>query len=55
MTAGLNVAVVGGGWAGCAAAAELARPGRAYVLDHYTWPITLDRMEASLNEMAGRS
>jgi glycosyltransferase involved in cell wall biosynthesis len=37
------------------AAAELARPGRSYVLDHYTWPITLDRMEASLNELAGRS
>jgi glycosyltransferase involved in cell wall biosynthesis len=37
------------------AAAELAAPGRQYVLDHYTWPITLDRMEASLNELAGRS
>ena len=30
------------------AAAELAAPGRAYVLDNYTWPVTLDRMEASL-------
>ena len=37
------------------AAAELARPGRSYVLDHYTWPITLDRMAASLNELAGRA
>jgi len=36
------------------AAAELARPGRAYVLDNYTWPVTLDRMEASLNELVGR-
>jgi glycosyltransferase involved in cell wall biosynthesis len=33
-------------------AAALAAPGRAYVLDHYTWPATLDRMEASLEEMA---
>lgn len=32
------------------AAAALAAPGRAYVLDHYTWPATLDRMEASLDE-----
>lgn len=32
------------------AAAGLARPGRAYVLEHYTWPDTLDRMEASLEE-----
>jgi len=33
------------------AAAELARPGRDYVLDHYTWPHTLDRMEAALEAM----
>ena len=32
------------------AAAELARPGRDYVLEHYTWPATLDRMEATLDE-----
>jgi glycosyltransferase involved in cell wall biosynthesis len=32
------------------AAAELARPGRDYVLEDYTWPATLDRMEASLDE-----
>lgn len=31
-------------------AAALARPGRDYVLDNYTWPVTLDRMEASLDE-----
>ena len=35
------------------AAAELAVPGRRYVLDNYTWPVTLDRMEAGLKEMAG--
>jgi len=29
-------------------AAALAKPGRDYVLDHYTWPVTLDRMEATL-------
>ena len=33
------------------AAAALAAPGRQYVLDHYTWPATLDRMEASLEAM----
>ncbi len=33
------------------AAAALAAPGRQYVLDHYTWPHTLDRMEASLEAM----
>lgn len=33
-------------------AAALAKPGRDYVLDHYTWPATLDRMEASLEAMA---
>ncbi len=32
VTAGLNVAVVGGGWAGCAAAAELARLGHQVTL-----------------------
>jgi len=32
-------------------AAALAQPGRQYVLDHYTWPATLDRMEASLEAM----
>ena len=32
-------------------AAALAVPGRQYVLDHYTWPATLDRMEASLEAM----
>lgn len=32
------------------AAAALAAPGRDYVLDHYTWPTTLDRMEATLEE-----
>ena len=30
--------------------ASLAEPGRTYVLDHYTWPVTLDRMEAVLKE-----
>ena len=29
-------------------AAEVAAPGRQYVLDNYTWPVTLDRVEASL-------
>jgi glycosyltransferase involved in cell wall biosynthesis len=29
-------------------AVALAAPGRDYVLDHYTWPATLDRMEAGL-------
>ncbi len=33
------------------AMAALAAPGRAYVLEHYTWPTVLDRMEASLGEM----
>ena len=32
-------------------AAALAAPGRQYVLDNYTWPATLDRMEASLEAM----
>ncbi len=34
-----------------AEAAALAAPGRDYVLEHYTWPATLDRMEASLEAM----
>ena len=29
-------------------------PGRDYVLDHYTWPVTLDRMEATLDEWLAR-
>jgi len=29
-------------------ATALAKPGRDYVLDNYTWPVTLDRMEATL-------
>jgi glycosyltransferase involved in cell wall biosynthesis len=33
-------------------AASLAVPGRSYVLDNYTWPVTLDRMEAALEAMA---
>lgn len=33
------------------AARALAASGRDYVLDHYTWPATLDRMEASLEAM----
>ncbi|MGI8936803.1 MAG: glycosyltransferase family 4 protein [Iamia sp.] len=32
------------------AAAALAAPGRDYVLGAYTWPATLDRMEATLDE-----
>ena len=35
------------------AAAALAKPGRDYVLDNYTWPVTLDRMEATLDEWFG--
>ncbi len=31
----------------------LATPGRAYVLEHYTWPTVLDHMEASLQAMPG--
>ena len=31
--------------------AALAEPGRAYVLEHYTWPTVLDLMETSLEEM----
>lgn len=33
-------------------AAALAEPGRDYVLDHYTWPVTLDRMALGLEDMA---
>jgi len=29
-------------------AAALAKPGRDYVLDNYMWPVTLDRMEATI-------
>ena len=32
-------------------ATALARPGRQYVLDNYSWDATLDRMEASLEKM----
>jgi glycosyltransferase involved in cell wall biosynthesis len=32
-----------------AAASALARPGRAYVEQHYQWPVVLDRMEATLD------
>lgn len=32
-------------------AVALAAPGRDYVLSNYTWPATLDRMEASLESM----
>jgi len=32
------------------AAAALAKPGRDYVLDNYTWPATLDRMEATIEQ-----
>lgn len=34
-----------------AAMAALAEQGRRYVLEHYTWPTVLDRMEASLEQM----
>jgi glycosyltransferase involved in cell wall biosynthesis len=33
-------------------AAALAAGGRQYVLDNYTWPVTLDRMESALEAMA---
>jgi glycosyltransferase involved in cell wall biosynthesis len=32
-----------------AAAADIASAGRAYVLDNYTWPVVLDRVEATLD------
>jgi glycosyltransferase involved in cell wall biosynthesis len=32
------------------AATALAAPGRDYVLSNYTWPVTLDRMEATLTD-----
>jgi hypothetical protein len=31
--------------------AALAGPGRDYVLANYTWPVVLDAMEASLEQM----
>jgi glycosyltransferase involved in cell wall biosynthesis len=34
-------------------AAALAAAGRAYVLANYTWPLVLDRMEASLDAFVG--
>lgn len=34
------------------AARRLAAPGRAYVLEHYTWDVVLDRMAASLLEVS---
>jgi glycosyltransferase involved in cell wall biosynthesis len=33
-------------------AVALAAGGRPYVLDNYTWPVTLDRMESALEAMA---
>lgn len=33
-------------------AEDMAARGRQYVLDNYTWPTVLDRMEASLQDMA---
>jgi glycosyltransferase involved in cell wall biosynthesis len=32
-------------------AADMAARGRAYVLEHYTWPVVVDRIEAQLREM----
>lgn len=32
-----------------AAAADMAAAGRSYVLDNFTWPVVLDRMEADLH------
>jgi glycosyltransferase involved in cell wall biosynthesis len=32
-----------------AAATEMAMAGRRYVVENYTWPSVLDRMEASLH------
>lgn len=31
-------------------AARLAEPGRGYVLDHYTWPVVVDRVEETIEE-----
>ncbi|MGH9182608.1 MAG: glycosyltransferase family 4 protein [Acidimicrobiales bacterium] len=31
-------------------AAKLAAPGRQYVLEHYTWPAVMDRMEQTIGE-----
>jgi glycosyltransferase involved in cell wall biosynthesis len=36
-------------------AQEMARAGRRYVLENYTWPVVLDRMEASLQTVLGAS
>jgi len=36
------------------AAADLARPGRAYVLENYQWPDVLDRIEGALDTFTGR-
>lgn len=33
------------------AAAELARRGREYVLEHYRWPVVLDAMQASIESL----
>lgn len=33
-------------------AKQLAEAGRRYVIDNYSWPVVLDRMEADLAEMA---
>jgi len=37
------------------AAAELARPGRQYVLDRYQWPDVLDRIELALDAFTERA
>ena len=34
-------------------AAEMAAAGRRYVIENYTWPAVLDRMEASLGATFG--
>lgn len=31
-------------------AGRLAAPGRTYVLDHYTWPVVVDRIEETIGE-----
>jgi glycosyltransferase involved in cell wall biosynthesis len=36
-----------------AGAAGLARRGREYVLEHYRWPVVLDAMQRSLEQVAG--
>lgn len=35
--------------------AHMARAGRSYVLDNYTWPVVLDRMEADLDAIGAGS